>query len=633
MGTAVLFFLGWADDFTVVASGIMELQIMLSELASTLFAHGIRLKQTKSHWIANQHAWAALGRSSFDLVATVSANLGMQLAEERGEDEHYTSLVRPEDERDQDAYEQELCHDWSADGVPTIVVHDELPGPAEGCCAVRFSLASELVVLGACLSADADAPTAVEFALSRARHQWIRRRKQLCRMRVPLSKRIARYHATVCLTALHGLEGIPLSQTVLGQLQSFDRRCLRAMLGMRKRDEEGWVAFRSRQNRLLRRVFRKMGRTELAAQLLSKYHGWAGHVTRLGRHHLAAQWATTNTVEDWHLSQAIHQEDVKNSTGWRHGGAGRIVRWEGMLVKVYGDLWRQRAADRRAWRSDRSTFIFEACNLLLGTGHGVFGTSAEDVRERGSPPATACSRAIAAPASTQETGWAFAMDWMLTRPRATSLLAHLRQGIAMQFIGDSKVLLDCLLGHAQAHTEVLRRPVSHAHWTLTRLVSDFLVRPPQGRDIAQHVMRSDNGAADAAANQALDSESFRRVNGQETLRFLEWAATSGVEEDVGLLFSFDGASRGNPGEASFGICAWWGVWSGEEFVERGWLLQRGVRLGTCTNNAAEAEGMAAALRAALIWHFEVAEALARQAGKDERTLGYSWGSTPDELTA
>jgi hypothetical protein len=49
------------------------------------------------------------------------------------------------------------------------------------------------------------------------------------------------------------------------------------------------------------------------------------------------------------------------------------------------------------------------------------------------------------------------------------------------------------------------------------------------------------------------------------------------------------------------------------------LLRRGDRIGMNTNNAAEAQGMAAALREALRWHFEVLEALVAPAERDAGT--------------
>ena len=79
------------------------------------------------------------------------------------------------------------------------------------------------------------------------------------------------------------------------------------------------------------------------------------------------------------------------------------------------------------------------------------------------------------------------------------------------------------------------------------------------------------------------------------------------EEAMGVLFSFDGASRGNPGQASHGNCAWWGSWRQGAFKEAGVLFRKGVNLGVQTNNVAEVRGLAFAAKAALHWHFWMLE--------------------------
>ena len=82
------------------------------------------------------------------------------------------------------------------------------------------------------------------------------------------------------------------------------------------------------------------------------------------------------------------------------------------------------------------------------------------------------------------------------------------------------------------------------------------------------------------------------------------------------MFSFDGASRGNPGSSSAGVCAGWGYFhttSRGSFESRGLLVQKGIRLGTSTNNIAEAHGMAYALKICLRYYGWVIEQLAELA--------------------
>ena len=113
------------------------------------------------------------------------------------------------------------------------------------------------------------------------------------------------------------------------------------------------------------------------------------------------------------------------------------------------------------------------------------------------------------------------------------------------------------------------------------------------------VPRGDNSVADQCANQALDTGDFRETADDEMLSLLDAMSTqiSGVE--YGLLVSFDGASRGNPGAAAAGVGIWWGQWHPQEFREQGCLLRLGRRLGDGTNNYAEAKGMALGIKAVL----------------------------------
>ena len=82
---------------------------------------------------------------------------------------------------------------------------------------------------------------------------------------------------------------------------------------------------------------------------------------------------------------------------------------------------------------------------------------------------------------------------------------------------------------------------------------------------------------------------------------------------VGFVFSFDGASRGNPGSSASGVCAWWGQWLHGSFEPHGLLVQRGIQLGTGTNNTAEAHGLATALKTALRYYMWVTGQLAELA--------------------
>ena len=144
-----------------------------------------------------------------------------------------------------------------------------------------------------------------------------------------------------------------------------------------------------------------------------------------------------------------------------------------------------------------------------------------------------------------------------------------------------------------------------------------LIKPPIAEELAQHVPRNDNSAADAAANWALDNGSFFEVRASEVVTFIHELAVCKLH-NIGLLFSFDGAARGNPGPSSSGVCAWWGCFSNGQFQAKGLLIQRGTRLGTSTNNTSEAHGLASAVKTCLRYFCWVSEQLVQLAQQSMR---------------
>eukprot|EP00973_Karenia_brevis_P075724 10523157-Karenia_brevis.AAC.1 len=81
MADAHLLFLAWADDFTFVASGIAQLEVMLNEFAQILLESSIHLNEKKSKWFANGEAWREFGRSSYDLVLRLASPTGVLVQE------------------------------------------------------------------------------------------------------------------------------------------------------------------------------------------------------------------------------------------------------------------------------------------------------------------------------------------------------------------------------------------------------------------------------------------------------------------------------------------------------------------------------------------------------------------------
>lgn len=200
--------------------------------------------------------------------------------------------------------------------------------------------------------------------------------------------------------------------------------------------------------------------------------------------------------------------------------------------------------------------------------------------------------------------------FFLERGAALSAIARLRTGLQVQIVGDSRVLIDCLLGDAGTAQPNIKRFLKLAHAALETLTNIFFVKAPDSEEIAQQVPRKHNSAADAAANFALDNGAFMDVRMNAVTAFVtELGQPQQQQHNVGLLFSFDGAARGNPGPSSSGVCAWWGKFIDGKFQSKGLLIQRGTCLGTGTNNSSEAHGLASALKTCLHYHCVVIEQL------------------------
>jgi len=331
-------------------------------------------------------------------------------------------------------------------------------------------------------------------------------------------------------------------------------------------------------------------------------------------HHVAAQWSRAGTMEDWHLKQAVYAHcDSANTTKWKHKSKGPKVHWEVNLAKVFGDQWRTLALDRSKWRASKVYFICKCCDLLMGSGASPLGVTHVEAPD--------WNATVAAPVLPElvlhELHQGVSGYFVLERGVARLALNALADKVTLQIVGDSKFLIDCVLGHARASDPHICRAIRLAHAALENLISSFKAQPPPGQEIACHVPRGDNAAADAVANWSLDNDSFMDLRVSELQSFLYLLATEDAL-GAGCLFSFDGASRGNPGPSASGVCLWWGTWHQGEFHPHGLLLQKGARLGTGTNNTAESHGLVTAFKTAVRLYCWVAEQLSELARHSER---------------
>ena len=97
-----------------------------------------------------------------------------------------------------------------------------------------------------------------------------------------------------------------------------------------------------------------------------------------------------------------------------------------------------------------------------------------------------------------------------------------------------------------------------------------------------------------------------QVRVQEVVAFLNELSLPELGS-ICLLFSFDGAARGNPGPSPSGVYAWWG------YFDCGAFHSKGTRLGTSTNNTSEAHGSASAWESCLRYFYWVLEQITEHA--------------------
>ena len=79
---------------------------------------------------------------------------------------------------------------------------------------------------------------------------------------------------------------------------------------------------------------------------------------------------------------------------------------------------------------------------------------------------------------------------------AQAALQKLRQGMQVQFIDDSNIIIDCLLGQASTCMPGIRRSVALAHTALQTLIQCFHISAPGIEELGQQVPRSDNSAVE-----------------------------------------------------------------------------------------------------------------------------------------
>ena len=231
------------------------------------------------------------------------------------------------------------------------------------------------ICLGVKIDARATVKTALDYRLEMAMRHWHARRRELTSKSIHLGARLERWYATVGKTLTWGAECWRLTTTEADSLIAFETRCLRQMLGRKRRPGEGWAMFSSRVARVARELLRYHAIDDLITRLASQYFTWAGHVARISFYPIAVvdRW---RSLQEWKALQAAGMVlDGANSQSWRHLKPGRYYHWDQGIHDYIGTDWRVLAADRDAWAERKASFVHSWRYHLAGAKRLYRGSS------------------------------------------------------------------------------------------------------------------------------------------------------------------------------------------------------------------------------------------------------------------
>ena len=426
----------------------------------------------------------------------------------------------------------------------------------------------ELAVLGTCLDSTGGSSCSVRYRLAAATRHWHARRTQLCCRKAPLKMRISRFYGTVVRTLLYGAGGWTPSAQTSRLLRAFELRCLRSILGRKRRHLETYMDWARRSNALLRRLLASMGQPSVVELQLRAYHGWAGHAARVPDTldlPFVLRW---RTVGWWQALQIAGPSADDHQTGWRHGRPGRHTRWEDMLAEILHVGWMGAATNRCESAKLAWPFVAQVLIKLEGASSGKFSWKVS--RELDSIQREAVlvyPGAVAGPQLESQLSWYRV---------ATNQNADAR---CLACCVDSDLVVSWMNGVASVDNPVCKPYVRTLQDKLAQLqLSGSISTWTDLSPFAFHIPRACNTFADALANDALDTNSGR----------IQW--NTRVDEIRNQARAFvlhsDGAARGNPGPSACGAAV-------SAYVDSAWLLVvSGSRLlQPGTNNVAELQGL------------------------------------------
>ena len=423
---------------------------------------------------------------------------------------------------------------------------------AEGCCTVQWSggthtfpVVQQIILLGVQLDGKGSTECSVLHALAQGTRAWHAQRSMLVRRSVPLAQRLARFYSRVAPPTLWGKQGWALGPRQAGMVRAFELRCVRGMLGKKRRPEELWLPFLRRTTALARRLLDRHGQRSFVARHLAAVHGWAGHLARNPA-------SPANQILTWRsLSWFRHCQAVNFAVPGtrRHHKPGRFTSWEAQLENRI-PCWQTLAQNRAAWQASSAAWRYSVEQHLLGSvpprdcGPARPPISSDALQpnpelaelraEADSAEPTLCRPGISLP---------LAMRKAEGPPRLRGV-----QSLSISLWGDSKLAVGTCL--AQYSTNAPLSILAHE----LRKAYNALLQTLKGCAIHQHQPEARISWRPRAHNTRADALAARGRDGFPQVQWFAPLATSAPGPCLTLFGAFDGSA--SPSSPSAGA-GWW----------------------------------------------------------------------------
>lgn len=166
---------------------------------------------------------------------------------------------------------------WSEVDLLVFVSSGERPATPQA----TMPRVQSMIVLGSLAASDGDAGPTLTARIQKGQRCWSANFRHFVQGATPLRRRVQLLDAILRPVLMWGLESVPLSKALRGQLDSFQRKCLSRMLRIASGPEESTTDFCRRRERCISGVIRRSCKCKWSQQQRYSFSTCPGHVARL----------------------------------------------------------------------------------------------------------------------------------------------------------------------------------------------------------------------------------------------------------------------------------------------------------------------------------------------------------------